>query len=361
VGLAILFAAVAPPFATAGTDTTGLWMVGRDGSKQRLAVPEGDNDFGFTGSWSRDGTRVAYTFGSKLVVQQTAGPLTRTTVASGADEPIWSPTVDRIAFVAGSELRTVSPNGSDIRTVAKARALDHIRWSPDGRKLLFVADSTVRCRLRGKSFSDSTTAIFVVAGTGGTPKRLTSPSPCNPARDISDVSPEWLTRNTFTFVRNADNETEDIPLGSRLYTGDIRSTKLRRLAIPTKPWNGLFADLSISKGGKLIAILLEPFFIDRDEAVILAEDLEVWVVPADGAAARRLKLRTEEGVDGEVSGPVFAPDGQIAVCESVGDSVMLINAATGKRRKLASFDSCVPYAWSPDGERLLVSVEELAR
>ncbi len=216
----------------------------------------------------------------------------------------------------------------------------------------------VRCRSRGRSFKSSTTAIFAVSSSGGGKKRVTTPSPCNRDRTTSDGSAQWITTTRFTFIRNTEDRPERVPLESRLYAGDVRNATLRRLTVPVKRWDGRFADLDVSTDGKLIALLFETFTVLR--ADIVAGDSQLWVVPVNRSSPRRMKLRTDADVDADVGGPVFAPDGQIAVCEDEISSVTLINPANTTRRRLATFDSCIPFAWSPDGERLLLSVEDLA-
>lgn len=56
--------------------------------------------------------------------------------------PDWSPDGQRIAFVKDSEdIYTMAPNGGKARNITKGRVhetqLRHVRWSPDGEKILF--------------------------------------------------------------------------------------------------------------------------------------------------------------------------------------------------------------------------------
>src|SRR5205814_2212406 len=66
------------------------------------------------------------------------------------DAPAWSPRGDRIAFVRGSALYTVTPAGRKLRALTKGRAGDFgPAWSPDGRRIVFVrtAGSATKGRL----------------------------------------------------------------------------------------------------------------------------------------------------------------------------------------------------------------------
>lgn len=56
--------------------------------------------------------------------------------------PVWSPSGDRIAYLRGSEIHTLSADGSDdpVSVIDKHVAIVPPVWSPDGRRLAFVAN-----------------------------------------------------------------------------------------------------------------------------------------------------------------------------------------------------------------------------
>jgi DNA-binding winged helix-turn-helix (wHTH) protein/Tol biopolymer transport system component len=56
-----------------------------------------------------------------------------------AQEAVWSPTGDQIAFVQGESIQTTDPEGGHIREVARFHPAPHaLVWSPDGRRLRFT-------------------------------------------------------------------------------------------------------------------------------------------------------------------------------------------------------------------------------
>ena len=56
-----------------------------------------------------------------------------------AQEAVWSPTGNQIAFVEGESIRTTDPEGGHIREVARFHPAPHaLVWSPDGKRLRFT-------------------------------------------------------------------------------------------------------------------------------------------------------------------------------------------------------------------------------
>jgi hypothetical protein len=109
---------------------SGIFRAGADGT---------DATFLFGGVQpgpSPDGTRVAWTSGTSLVVRDLESGAT-TTVGEGPVFPRWSPTDDLIAYAlaSGSEVRVVGADGSGARVLATGSYGAGVSWSADGEWL----------------------------------------------------------------------------------------------------------------------------------------------------------------------------------------------------------------------------------
>jgi Tol biopolymer transport system component len=104
------------------------------------------NSDAFWPSWSRSGTRIAYS--TQLEPTEKSGIYTvaldgshRRLVASGGAAPAWSPDGRTIAYQTKCGIRLVTPSGRNVTPTATANACDAIgfsgppAWSPDGTKL----------------------------------------------------------------------------------------------------------------------------------------------------------------------------------------------------------------------------------
>jgi Tol biopolymer transport system component len=112
-------------------------------------------------AWSNDGRRIAYrqrksTFSpaSEIVIADVATGAERVVIANNAANqmPAWSPDDRRLAFVATvrgqGELFVIGVDGRDLRQLTDHPAQDlRPQWLPDGRRLLFCSDREGRFQL----------------------------------------------------------------------------------------------------------------------------------------------------------------------------------------------------------------------
>ena len=166
-------------------DRGRVYSVDVDGTSLRLIHGEGPLDRNYSPDVSPDGTRIAY------LSSRGGHPEIVTSALDGTDErvvtdldnrrissPSWSPDGSRIAFVGGDRIYTISADGSDLQVVANPAEqlglteyvfLDHLQtslvWSPDGRRLAFVA----RAQDRGP---DEPLEIYTIGVDGSDPRKV---------------------------------------------------------------------------------------------------------------------------------------------------------------------------------------------
>jgi Tol biopolymer transport system component len=259
--------------------------------------------------WSRDGSRIVFAAGRGIfhvhVVRSRAGGVRR---LQRGDWPAWSPDGRRIAFTLGSVLRVMNSDGTRSRRVLSEGASDFSAgpaWSPDGRTLLYA---TFRLQ--------SDLEIAVVDADGTRLRQLTR----NRARDHS---PAWSAdRRRIAFVRSG-----------AVWLMNADGSRQRRLVAGTSPtW---------SPGGREIAF---------------ATSRGVEIVGAGGGSQRLLTVGSLPAWSSRVH--------RLALAR--GLRVLLVDPVSGGERTLASYERACPVApeltsiagldWSPDGQRLLVTL-----
>jgi alpha/beta hydrolase fold/WD40-like Beta Propeller Repeat len=128
--------------AVAGNDRDRI--ADADGAHQRVVSPLPlGGDFP---AWSPDSTTIAFSTRGLAIVAAGGGPPTRLPVVGAC--PTWSPDGTRIAFCGvgvgrpdNSTVMTISPDGSDLRTVLAGTARNSpAGWSPDGTRIAVSSD-----------------------------------------------------------------------------------------------------------------------------------------------------------------------------------------------------------------------------
>ncbi len=180
-----------------------------------------------------------------------------TDLAAGVSAPAWSPSGDRIAYLAqGSDgqaqIFVVSANGGAPQAVTAAKnGVQHFVWSPDGQQFAYVtpddppnADAIKRhddlFDIHDDGYLTAAPAVashvWIVSANGGTARRLTHGSwsvlEYPPPIVGGTVAPSWSQDGTFiTFARAANAHAADTDRSTiatvNVKTGAVRSVTER--------------------------------------------------------------------------------------------------------------------------------------
>ena len=276
---------------TVGRKTAEIWVMNADGSNWRKLRK------GCCFEWSPDGSQIAF---------HGWGP------GEGGDRS------------TDFDLYVMRADGKGVRRLARYAWGTGLAWSPDGRKIVFVAGG-------GHGFGTSALYLVNVDGSG-----LTQLTPLHP--DERDVEPAWAPDGTrIAFARVERGEIVVVnPDGSDLRVITPGVDHARR---PT--W---------SPDGTQIAFQAE---IASDG---VGRTWDIFVMNSDGSAARAL-TKTGRTADER---PRWSPDGRTLVFQSLprgsDTDVHSINL-DGKRHldltRSPKFDG--DPDWSPDGKTILFS------
>ncbi len=210
----------------------GVWLVRRDGSRWRLAdqvtATSSDGSLRFVSAmygveWSPDGsTLLAFRQSSApaLVLVDGTGNVSEP-VAKGESVGSWSPDGTRIAFVrpergAGYVIHVVSRNGGHVRWVATrgefTGADPSFSWSPDGKRLVYAGRGNLR--------------LFIASADGrGTPRPIRIGSGGDgraPGKAIAHL--QWSPDGSLIAFMTSDYA------GEHVYVIRPDGTSLRRVA-----------------------------------------------------------------------------------------------------------------------------------
>lgn len=255
-----------------------------------------------------------------------------------ADRPVWH--IWRQTLSGGAPLQLTFSEGGDIP------APGGLRWSPDGKTLLFMRDGQ----------------ISLLAADGGEPRALT--------RHATSVgSPSWTPDGTAILFLASDPKTSEERDRDRLRDdvyGLDESYKQRHLwkivvstgaetQVTSGDWSVL--EYRLSTDGKQIALHRAPTPMNAD-----AYRGEVWVMDADGGHARVLTGNAVEETGAELSPDntqvMFLADANERFEPYYNTNLFVVPASGGTPRLLRpDFRYAIDQAtWAADGRSILASV-----
>ncbi len=257
------------------------------------------------------------------------------------ERPRWSPDSRRLAFVSNRsgnlQIWIMDADGKNPRQVTNlSTEANGVLFSPDGKNLVF------------------TSAVFPACSDDG----------CNQKRLEGQKQSPVKARTYTTLLYRHWNEWDE---GRRSHIfvvpaegGTPRDlTPGERDAPPFSLGGG--DNYALSPDGKELAFVRNP-----DENLALSTNNELYVVPLEGGAAR--KISNNPAAD---DGPVYSPDGKYIAYkaqvrpgyESDRYRLMLHERATGTVSNLTeSFDRWVDsIVWAPDSSRLFFTAEDRGR
>lgn len=259
---------------------SSLWMVNRDGTRNRFLVDGGSPE------WSPDGTRIAYTArgepsGSQIFVRwmDAEGATSQITrVTESPSNLAWSPDGKWIAF-------TMLVPKKDRWAIDMPAAPEGAKWTPAPRIVQRVDYTQDRVGFLEEGFRH----IFVVPADGGTPRQITS-------GDYNHGAPEWSPDGrTIYFSGLREDDAEYQLRESEVYAVDVATGVIRQLTDRDGPDGGP----AVSPDGRTIAYT--GYDSNRDTYNVSS----LYVMGSDGSNPRSL---TPE-LDRSPGGLIWAEDG----------------------------------------------------
>ena len=152
-----------------------------------------DSDISTVPSWSPDGEKIVFVSDKtgirKLYIMNRDGTDTRM-ISKGRgvyDKPSWSPDGKLISFVKMEKgefyIGLMTPNGDNERNIMNAYLIEGIKWSPNGRYLIYS-------KQKGPFGKDSIPGIYIIDILTGIEHKINTPE------NQGATDPDWV-RNKY--------------------------------------------------------------------------------------------------------------------------------------------------------------------
>ena len=269
-----------------------------------------------------------------------------------ASQPRWSPSGDRVAYVAATEdgaeiyVRWMD-SGQTARLTQLEQSPGGLSWGPDGERLAFTmfveaqdkpfakmpsppegADWAERpdvvtqtyYRSDGGGYTEKGyTQVFTLPASGGTPRQITS------APYDHGGTPKWTPDGeTLLLSANRHEDWRLDPLNTEVYAIDVESGSVT----PLTSRQGPDGNVAVSPDGEQVAYT---GFDDREQGYQVTK---LYVMDRDGSDSRLLT----EGFGRDVQNPTFTADGNSIVFQYDDEGSTKIGRVTmdGERSVVAT-------------------------
>lgn len=284
---------------------------------------------------SADGREIAYVrTANDAITDRERRSIWLIDVDSGAQSPLggpiaasprWSPTGDRLAYIAADDNGRPQLWVKWMASGAAAKIADlpsspsDLAWSPDGRRIAFSmlveerpmmlgaplprpegakwaeplkVISELHYRQDGEGYlKPGYRQLFVVAADGGAPRQLTF------GKFDADGTLSWTPDGAaIVFSSNRDKDWEHDPLASKIWSLNLASGALTALTSQHGPSNAP----AVSPDGRQIA------WVGFEDKVLGYQNAQLWLMNRDGSGLKSLT----PGFDRSLQRPRWAGDGK---------------------------------------------------
>ena len=302
-------------FRSSRDNFRAIWRMNADGSGQRALVA------GELPAWSPDGTRIVFVDERQHVASMAADGSDVRRLFPG-NFPAWSPDGKSIGYLDGSSLKVAGADGIGARRIYETtRISPSVSWSPDSRWVLVSAEVLLESGLV------SPAAIVVVPAAGGEPRVLTKRN--------TDRDPHWARDGSrIAFVR-----------AGRIFT--VPATGGAAVAITRPPAGAYDGRPTWSPDGRFLA-----FARGHGED----QFRELWVVPARGGTARRVRREDVHASFASQERPAWSGDGRSLLYSQAldGDRDLYTVEPDGSGLRQLTKNDVDDYdpSFSPDGRSI---------
>ncbi|WLI87581.1 S9 family peptidase [Massilia sp. R2A-15] len=274
-----------------------------------------------------------------------AAPKRLTSADASSSDPEWSPAGDAIYFMSQSQVwRMPAAGGAAAKVTDLPVDVDNFRLSPQGDRIALSLAVFRDC-----------------ADLACTAKRLDDKSKVKASGRVYDrlFVRHW---DTWSDLRNNVLYSAPIDASGKVSAAPISLSGTLDGDVPSKPF-GDHDEYHFSPDGKTIVFAAR--IAGKTES--WSTNFDLYSVPAAGGTPQNLSAENKAWD----SKPIYSPDGRTIAYiamdrpgfEADRFHFMLIDVATGKKRKLAdNWDrSVADFRWTPDGKALLATADDVGQ